>query len=575
MKTADFYDGYWQHRKAVGHTLTGRGGLAPKRIGLAAEFLRPVPGRRTRIVDLGCGDGALGDMLQSRGDDYELVGADVSAVALELAEHGYSRTVRCDMDEEPEKLAELDLANADYVVALEVLEHLRYPEALLRVLTESCGSGTRYVFSFPNVALYGCRYRLLRGKLPHERLYNASEHLHLFTLDSFREMLGSCGLEITAITAKYAYPWVLELLPGKLLRRILRRYVTLFGDQVVVACAPRQARGDGAPIREPEMYDRSALLAEPGAEPRIGRFRKAVARCRYSIAYLPVVARRVRSGYYRLPSQKRLLAESNWNVLILLDACRADAFRRVVAADAPVVRSLAPCTRLWIHQFGRITARRPESPDILWVTANPVVDRDCARYGVRSVRLLSIWRNRWDRHGEAGIPTVHPDAVGDEVRRYLRQHGQPQRMVIHYLQPHAPFIGTPELAAGRAGVARDPFLAAIRRLPDPEDAVRRGDLTWQEVREAYDGNLKLVWDSVRRLLPDLKGRVIVTSDHGELLGEDGRFGHECPWTTELLRHVPWMRYDGEAYEPTPVQLDEERAGDADLMASRLRALGYV
>ena len=307
----------------------------------------------------------------------------------------------------------------------------------------------------------------------------------------------------------------------------------------------------------------------------MGLLVKAATYVETGVVMAPAFLRRLCTGYYRLPSQKRLLAKAKWNVLIVLDACRADAFRRLVDRDAGVVRSLAPCTRTWVRQLGRIIALQPERPDVLWVTANPVVDRDCGRYGVRGVRLMSVWRTRWDRHGEARIPSVHPDAVGEELRLYLQQHGQPERMIIHYVQPHAPYIGVPELASARTGPAEDPFIMAVKQLPDPEDAVRRGDLTWQEVREAYDGNLKLVWDSVQRLLPDLKGHVIVTADHGELLGEGNRFGHGCRWTTELLRRVPWMTYDGGPYEPSPLHLAEDEAQDGDLMERKLRALGYV
>lgn len=574
----------------------GQGGRVPGRIELAAEFLQPVPSGQTRVIDLGCGDGALGEVLQWRGD-YDLIGVDVSPVALTLAGRGYSRSVRCDIDEEPEKVAALDLESIHYVVALEVLEHLRYPEVLLRLLASSCGPDTRYVFSFPNIAWYGYRRQLLRGKLPKEWFYGTSEHLHWFTLDSFRDMLGSCGFGITAVTAKYFCPWVIELLPARLLRWIQRRYLTLFGNQIVVACAPSPTgapapdgdnvfaggvqHGSGAPeygdavVRASGAPGRVGLPGLRQEEQSMGFIRKAVTRCRQRIAHLPVMAARLCSGYYRLPSQRRLLAKPDWNVLIVLDACRADAFRQVINPDAGVVRSLAPCTRAWIRQFGRITARQPERPDVLWVTANPVVDRDCARYGLDAVRLMSVWRTRWGHHGEAGIPTVHPDAVNDEVRQYLRQHGQPERMIIHYMQPHAPYIGSPELASARIGPAHNPLLREMKCLPDPEDAVRRGDLTWQEVREAYDGNLKLVWDSVQRLLPDLKGHVIVTADHGELLGEGGRFGHGCRCTTELLRRVPWVTYDGGPYEPSPVHVAEEEAQDGDLMERKLRALGYV
>lgn len=57
-----------------------------------------------------------------------------------------------------------------------------------------------------------------------------------------------------------------------------------------------------------------------------------------------------------------------------------------------------------------------------------------------------------------------------------------------------------------------------------------GEKLWRELteiewKEAYKKNLVSVLKEVQRLVDDLEGKIIVTSDHGEALGEDGIYLH--------------------------------------------------
>jgi hypothetical protein len=292
-----------------------------------------------------------------------------------------------------------------------------------------------------------------------------------------------------------------------------------------------------------------------------------------AIVTSPIVARRLLTGYYRLPKQSRLLA-GDWSVLLILDACRSDYFNRVADPAAPVVRSLAACTRYWVRDFGALLAAQGID-DVLWMTANAVVDRVVRRYKLDSVRLISLWRERWEEIGEARIPSVRPEAVNEEVRAYLAAHGQPRRMIVQYIQPHAPYIGRRQLPLAKTGRGAGKFWEALKKMQSPQHAVGEGALTWDDVRDAYADNLALVWEAARSLAGDLKGKVVVTSDHGEVLGEDGRFGHDCSWPTEKLRRVPWLEFDNGGFSPTPVVGGEVVDADSVEMENRLRALGYM
>ena len=76
----------------------------------------------------------------------------------------------------------------------------------------------------------------------------------------------------------------------------------------------------------------------------------------------------------------------------------------------------------------------------------------------------------------------------------------------------------------------------------PMDAFRRLYGVKRLVK-AYIINLKLVLEALQILIQniltnDAEAKIVITSDHGELLGENGKFGHgiEHP----VVREVPWF-----------------------------------
>ena len=304
--------------------------------------------------------------------------------------------------------------------------------------------------------------------------------------------------------------------------------------------------------------------------------------------------------------QIRLLQRTDWNVLIILDACRGDYFARF-AGPGEIVRSAAVCTTRWVHAvIGAGAIRGP----LVYFNANPVVTRELinlggpGKFGIREVQ---VWDHGWSKVGPKRIPTVHPGTVTHEVVRFLEGRNQPARMVVHYVQPHSPYIGDTPLAVGRSGQFAHELGKACRRLPRPDRLAADGKLDWALLRQAYVDNLRLVWTWTKWLMhhPLIKGKVVVTSDHGEVLGEHGgEFGHECHWRYDELWRVPWLEFDcGElvprvgamhappdvgAHPPSVARLlrrtgggapasapeAHRPGGDDQTMHDRLRALGY-
>ena len=191
-----FYENYWNYRVQRGdHTAGNRVKLRHEQ---AADHLRRVLGSRpgAAVLDLGCGDGLLGQVLA--GEDWSLCGADVSNRALELAGPYYSELRRLDLDAEP--TPEAWRGGFDAVVCLEVLEHLRRPEAALAKVREMLRPGGVAALSYPNLFSWKNRLVFLRGRWPEGyTTYDPMEHLQVFDLPGFRALVARAGLEETGL----------------------------------------------------------------------------------------------------------------------------------------------------------------------------------------------------------------------------------------------------------------------------------------------------------------------------------------------------------------------------------------
>jgi len=85
----------------------------------------------------------------------------------------------------------------------------------------------------------------------------------------------------------------------------------------------------------------------------------------------------------------------------------------------------------------------------------------------------------------------------------------------------------------------------LMRLPplSPLDATRRR-FGVEGLRRAYRDNVMVVLDASTRLIEKFVEsglQVVVTSDHGELLGEDNMFSHPCGSNNRILRKVPLLK----------------------------------
>ena len=182
----NYYEAYWS---AEG--FNPEGGLGPQARRLLARALQP----RSRIVDVGCGDGGgLGRWAQAHGYDY--LGLDISEAALAKA-RGLGLEVH--LIEDAARLPLPD-GNESAVACLEVLEHLVSPMDALTEIRRVMAPGALLVATVPNAAYWIRRVELgILGRFnPYGDAHSKDQpwrdpHLRFFTRRTLASMVRAVG----------------------------------------------------------------------------------------------------------------------------------------------------------------------------------------------------------------------------------------------------------------------------------------------------------------------------------------------------------------------------------------------
>ena len=160
-----------------------------------------------RILDVGCGDGALMTTLtRARGAKAYGLEIDAGEVAAAVA-RGLS-VVQGDAETD---LAAYPPGGFDAVILSNSLQALRAPRAALRRATSI---GRRAIVSFPNFGHWRVRASLLRsGRMPQSRAlptpWYETENIHLCTVLDFLDLCRADGLTVLtahAVTGGRAWP---------------------------------------------------------------------------------------------------------------------------------------------------------------------------------------------------------------------------------------------------------------------------------------------------------------------------------------------------------------------------------
>lgn len=280
---------------------------------------------------------------------------------------------------------------------------------------------------------------------------------------------------------------------------------------------------------------------------------------RESLGELRVGVRR-RTGW--LADRSTHVYDRDWDVLVVLDACRVDLMREVVTeydflSDPASIYSVAPTSRSWIERtFGPLSTETLARTG--YVTGNLFSDRVEIRRNAFGV-FDEVWRDGYEEK-LGGIP---PETITNRAIHAARTQS-PDRLIVHYMQSHVPFLYDPDLG-GQMG--REDGRTVWDALADGQEDEAR-------VWEAYKRNLRGVLDEVAVLRRNLDAdRLVVSSDHGNAMGEHGQYGHGPNKLVDAVCTVPWIRTDATDQKTRVPDIDRSETVEPDQIA-RLRALGY-
>jgi len=214
----------------------------------------------------------------------------------------------------------------------------------------------------------------------------------------------------------------------------------------------------------------------------------------------------------------------DWDWLIILDACRYDFFVKnwKIGKTKPVI-SLDSCT------IG-VLRLMPKIPNSIVITGHP---------------FLFSWKRKFDEVVDAGwddkLMTTPPWMMVDYVLRNHDKIVKYKKRILWFLQPHHPFIGETKLNVAIFEDKRWGRMPPMwRQVQMYKQAFKEGFL-WK----AYEDNLKLALKEVKRLLQYIRGKIVITSDHGDGLGKPLRpedkpvFSHPCGRKEWELRLIPY------------------------------------
>lgn len=264
--------------------------------------------------------------------------------------------------------------------------------------------------------------------------------------------------------------------------------------------------------------------------------------------------------------------EEDWDNLLLLDACRYDTFadRNFIDGDLQSRISAGSSS----GDFLKSNFEDRTYHDTVYVTANPWAH--LVKDAFHSIVDLVHDDDCWDDE----LKTVPPETVVEQTRKVAESFPN-KRLIIHFIQPHVPFIGETgreiEFDSGIYGVRDGEVGGHVwSRLPDQgPDAV---DRVW----EAYYENLDIVLESAKDLTKSLSGKSVISADHGNLIADRTGpipargYGHPPYHPLPELVKVPWHVIEGDSRRDVttdpPQSWDEPLEEEVD---ERLRDLGYV
>jgi len=265
----------------------------------------------------------------------------------------------------------------------------------------------------------------------------------------------------------------------------------------------------------------------------------------------------------RRPDQHQRLDALDWDVLVVMDACRYDTLSDVTHWPVEACRSPGSATGHWLGEC--------EKSGVLAGAHVATGNVNYANFDVGAAAVEDVWRDHWDDR----LGNVLPEPVLDAADDFLADGARP--VVAHLLPPHAPYVAR----VGETWLPAFPDVDVWRRNParetgdklSPQVAMASGHVDMDRAIAGYRASVESTWNVVTEYVGDWVAddlTVVVTADHGETFGrwrDWALYGHPNRVHVRPLVEVPWVVFE----QAAPVSQAETAEG----VEEKLEALGYV
>lgn len=178
-----------------------------------------------------------------------------------------------------------------------------------------------------------------------------------------------------------------------------------------------------------------------------------------------------------------------------------------------------------------------------------------------------VWLDKYDYEDSMGVFFINPDFVTKKATEVIQNYED--RVMVHYMQPHEPFIQADERYDSW------PYVKDYNMF-------NMCDEDYNGLISAYEQNHRYILNKVRSLLSNIDDdlNVFMTSDHanmyGQLLGVNYAFGHpQYIWFNRNIRKVPYIKVDQSIVnEDLDIEVEDKGEVESDEVVERLKALGY-
>ena len=225
--------------------------------------------------------------------------------------------------------------------------------------------------------------------------------------------------------------------------------------------------------------------------------------------------------------------------MFIMDAMRFDVFKEIleenkVSGSLLKVHSEGFETGVWMRK----TFTEPEYKNIVLISNSVIYWKSSNRHLLpKFYKTNPLWKG-WRKLNAFS----YKDAVIHSTSEVLHEAqkdaviNKDKKLLIHELPPHLPFCeetGVEFTEKHMDNMVR--YKAIVKYARDNKER-------WAEIREYYK---RSAWMTLKTVLNCRwlreRGDLVITADHGEMIGEDNVYGHfQTHNNNPILRHVPWF-----------------------------------